>query len=367
SLARPGGELDDWEAYYAGIFVDRDMFMRYTHFGVGHPAMLRRIARDCESVALGGVEGDVAGTSEIDVGHNTHYDLEDERCDDIEDEEDEDESEEVSDEEHAGDIDEDGDEDEEEDDFADLLNHVLVGRVDLPANHSFEIHNTVHHARKNKAKMLPCGRRLRCLLAQQPQSAAVLLAATETQSKSVLPPYLIRLHTRKLDKMSPSSKESMWSCGRANTVTSRRLRTTRCHVSHQSESCAGSRPAWPLDLSSFDNASSFVDMFVAEGPECLNVLVANAGTFKPVYTRNQDDWEVRLQVNYLSIALLSILLSHLLRSAIRDDPSRLVFNLSKNYDDDGVCRPKLKSTPRFTGPNVARLFLITSRQLREVR
>ncbi|KIK36572.1 hypothetical protein CY34DRAFT_94132 [Suillus luteus UH-Slu-Lm8-n1] len=129
SVARPGGELDDWEAYYAGIFVDRDMFMRYTHFGVGHPAMLRRIARDCESVALGGMEGNVTGTSETDVGHNTHYDLEDERCEDIEDEseEDEDESEEVSDEEldgldleHAAeDIDEDGD--EEEDDFDDLL------------------------------------------------------------------------------------------------------------------------------------------------------------------------------------------------------------------------------------------------------
>ncbi|KAG1767493.1 hypothetical protein EV702DRAFT_1203702 [Suillus placidus] len=47
SLARPDGELDDWEAHYVGIFVDRDMFMRYTHLGVGHPAMLRRIARDC--------------------------------------------------------------------------------------------------------------------------------------------------------------------------------------------------------------------------------------------------------------------------------------------------------------------------------
>ncbi|KAG2050292.1 hypothetical protein BDR06DRAFT_865816, partial [Suillus hirtellus] len=35
SLACPEGELDDWEAYYVGIFVDRDMFMRYTHLGVG--------------------------------------------------------------------------------------------------------------------------------------------------------------------------------------------------------------------------------------------------------------------------------------------------------------------------------------------
>ncbi|KAG2157996.1 uncharacterized protein EDB93DRAFT_1077626 [Suillus bovinus] len=48
-LARPGGELDDWEEYYVGIFVGRDMFMRYTQFGVGHQAMLRKIIRDCLS------------------------------------------------------------------------------------------------------------------------------------------------------------------------------------------------------------------------------------------------------------------------------------------------------------------------------
>ncbi|KAG1889941.1 NAD(P)-binding protein [Suillus subluteus] len=113
------------------------------------------------------------------------------------------------------------------------------------------------------------------------------------------------------------------------------------------ERCAGTRPAsldsWPLELSSFDNVRSFVDRFNAEGPKRLNILVANAGTFKPVYTRTQDDWEVmsalisshvsfqfanvneRLQVNYLSMALLSILLlPQLLHSATCDDPSRLV-------------------------------------------
>ncbi|KIK34293.1 hypothetical protein CY34DRAFT_98289, partial [Suillus luteus UH-Slu-Lm8-n1] len=47
SLARPEGQLDDWEEYYVGIFVDRDMFMRYTHLGVGHSTTLRRIAREC--------------------------------------------------------------------------------------------------------------------------------------------------------------------------------------------------------------------------------------------------------------------------------------------------------------------------------
>lgn len=62
------------------------------------------------------------------------------------------------------------------------------------------------------------------------------------------------------------------------------------------ERCPGTRPAsfdsWPLELSSFDNVRSFVDRFDAEGPERLNILVANAGTFKPAYTRTQDDWEI---------------------------------------------------------------------------
>ncbi|KAG2113688.1 hypothetical protein DEU56DRAFT_919696 [Suillus clintonianus] len=47
SLARPGGEVDDWEEHYVGIFVDRDMFMRYNPFGVGHPVSIRKITRDC--------------------------------------------------------------------------------------------------------------------------------------------------------------------------------------------------------------------------------------------------------------------------------------------------------------------------------
>ncbi|KAG2341710.1 hypothetical protein BDR05DRAFT_976856 [Suillus weaverae] len=47
SLACPEGQLDNWEALYVGIFVDRDMFMLFTHLGIGHPTALQRIARDC--------------------------------------------------------------------------------------------------------------------------------------------------------------------------------------------------------------------------------------------------------------------------------------------------------------------------------
>ncbi|KAG2046937.1 hypothetical protein BDR06DRAFT_1014331 [Suillus hirtellus] len=46
SLAQAKDELDDWEEYYVGIFVDRDMFLRYTYLGVGHPTTLRRIVKD---------------------------------------------------------------------------------------------------------------------------------------------------------------------------------------------------------------------------------------------------------------------------------------------------------------------------------
>lgn len=42
-------------------FVDRDMFMRYTGFGVGHPVMLRKFVRDCYGSDL------MAPTNAMDV------------------------------------------------------------------------------------------------------------------------------------------------------------------------------------------------------------------------------------------------------------------------------------------------------------
>ncbi|KAH9944799.1 hypothetical protein B0H21DRAFT_823184 [Amylocystis lapponica] len=36
SIARLPGETDDWASYYVNIFVDRDMFMRYSGGGIGH-------------------------------------------------------------------------------------------------------------------------------------------------------------------------------------------------------------------------------------------------------------------------------------------------------------------------------------------
>ncbi|KAI6025269.1 short-chain dehydrogenase [Pisolithus microcarpus] len=83
----------------------------------------------------------------------------------------------------------------------------------------------------------------------------------------------------------------------------------------------------PLDLSSFDSVRAFAATFSAEAcsNHGLNVLVANAGTFVQEYTRTDDDWEVMFQVNYLSMALLSILmLPHLVEASSSESPSRLV-------------------------------------------
>jgi len=70
SLAHTGGELDDWEAHYVGMwvlnissygvldlnlwtsFVDQDMFLHYTHLGVRYLVMPQRIIRDSQSAIL---------------------------------------------------------------------------------------------------------------------------------------------------------------------------------------------------------------------------------------------------------------------------------------------------------------------------
>ncbi|KAL4063549.1 hypothetical protein V8B97DRAFT_1520770 [Scleroderma yunnanense] len=83
----------------------------------------------------------------------------------------------------------------------------------------------------------------------------------------------------------------------------------------------------PLDLSTFDTVREFADRFAADAllDTQLNILVANAGVLVRNYARTRDNWEVMLQVNYLSTALLSILmLPYLIKSSSSDSPSRLV-------------------------------------------
>jgi retinol dehydrogenase 12 len=75
------------------------------------------------------------------------------------------------------------------------------------------------------------------------------------------------------------------------------------------ERCAETQPtsidSWPLELSSFDSVRSFADRFDVEGPEHLDVLVANAGTFTLVYTQTQDDWEIMFVLYLVSCHTMS--------------------------------------------------------------
>ena len=135
--------------------------------------------------------------------------------------------------------------------------------------------------------------------------------------------------------------------------------------------------AWPLELGSFDSVRKFADRVELEGFP-INALIANAAVRTMTYAKTQDGWEttfvpsmqyispvltlrslVRLQVNYLSTALLSILmLPHLIKSATPSNASRLVmvssvahfwankFNDATSWpsilgklNDEGYCSP----------------------------
>ncbi|KAG2739784.1 hypothetical protein P692DRAFT_201872909 [Suillus brevipes Sb2] len=116
SFARPEGELDDWEVYCVGMFVDRDMFMRYTHLGVGHPAMLRNITKDCLGFKSPGATV-ISESDEADTDCEGNSDEEcSPGCSDAEEESDE----EISDDE-TGDEDSDSDEGGGDDDDDDDL------------------------------------------------------------------------------------------------------------------------------------------------------------------------------------------------------------------------------------------------------
>lgn len=82
--------------------------------------------------------------------------------------------------------------------------------------------------------------------------------------------------------------------------------------------------SWPLELSSFDSVRSFVNNFEAKG--CTtNALIANAGIATMQYAKTPDGYETTLQVNYLSTALLSMLmLPHLIKTGTPEHASRLV-------------------------------------------
>ncbi|KAG0707119.1 short-chain dehydrogenase [Suillus ampliporus] len=82
--------------------------------------------------------------------------------------------------------------------------------------------------------------------------------------------------------------------------------------------------SWPLELSSFDSVRSFVTRFEAKGCT-VDVLIADAGVSTRKYAKTSDGYETTFQINYLSTALLSILmLPHLIKTGTPENTSRLV-------------------------------------------
>ncbi|KAK8071481.1 hypothetical protein PG997_011684 [Apiospora hydei] len=97
--------------------------------------------------------------------------------------------------------------------------------------------------------------------------------------------------------------------------------------------CAG-RPlladrieVWELDLSSYDSIASFVGR-VRDSPAIVDIAVLNAGVFNCHESFASTGYEEDVQVNYLSNALLTLMLLPVLeqqRSVGRRSPARIVW------------------------------------------
>ncbi|KAJ6551758.1 hypothetical protein B0H19DRAFT_1031184 [Mycena capillaripes] len=64
---------------------------------------------------------------------------------------------------------------------------------------------------------------------------------------------------------------------------------------------------WPLDLGSFASVREFANR-IDEGKIHVDILVGNAAIMSSKFTTTEDKWETMLEVNYLSNALLTLLL-----------------------------------------------------------
>ncbi|ORY17936.1 hypothetical protein BCR34DRAFT_474186 [Clohesyomyces aquaticus] len=81
----------------------------------------------------------------------------------------------------------------------------------------------------------------------------------------------------------------------------------------QRTSCSSDRiTIVPVDLSSFSSVREFVVALENETPY-LDIALLNAGLANPSYGKSPEGWELALQVNVLSTALMAILLLPLLR------------------------------------------------------
>ncbi|KAJ7656349.1 short-chain dehydrogenase [Mycena polygramma] len=84
-----------------------------------------------------------------------------------------------------------------------------------------------------------------------------------------------------------------------------------------------------LDLASFASVKKLVAEAGAEG---IDTLVGNAAMVTRSYAKTEDGWETALQVNYLSNALLCILLlPQLIKSASPDSAARIILLSSDGH------------------------------------
>lgn len=90
----------------------------------------------------------------------------------------------------------------------------------------------------------------------------------------------------------------------------------------------------PVDLSTFDAVKEFAAKLNEQVPK-LDVALLNAGLAMPSFTKGPGGYEIALQVNVLSTALMALLILPKLRetAAANGTPSHLTFTTSKGYQD----------------------------------
>lgn len=90
----------------------------------------------------------------------------------------------------------------------------------------------------------------------------------------------------------------------------------------------------PVDLSSFASVQSFVKNLEKETHE-LDVVLLNAGIVYNSYVKSPEGWEMAVQVNVLSTALMAVLLLPLLRqsAAVKQEIPHMTFVNSAGHMD----------------------------------
>lgn len=111
-----------------------------------------------------------------------------------------------------------------------------------------------------------------------------------------------------------------------------------------------------VNLSNFDSVKAFVKELEKETPQ-LHVALLNAGLANPSYIKSESGYEMAIQVNVLSTALMAILLLPLLRrtaSATNEAPHLTFVNsmgheevLKEWYSDTGSLLERANDRSRF--------------------